>query len=743
MTDIQAPIEARIEALVAALPEKYQPIYGMPGLSDGSSRSCEDRLERIQEVASALEAELGRPLRVLDLGCAQGFFSLNLAARGYSVRGIDFLQQNVDVCRELARLHGLGDARFECGIIEDAIGGLVADHYDLVLGLSVFHHLVHQHGLPPVVALVTALAQKIRAGIYELALREEPLYWAPAQPEDPAELLSGYAFERVLSVQGTHLSGIARPLYFASNRYWYLGEQLRQFDSWRQESHGYAMGSHQGTRRYYFGDGVMAKRLSLDNAHLTAPNLTEYGNEVAFLMAGGVDGFRAPPLLFHENDGRDLWLVREALSGEILSELITQHVAFAYEYVIDGLLDQLVALETAGLYHNDVRCWNVLVSDEGVSLIDYGAISSDAKDCTWPGNLILAFLITVREIVHSHLVEPFPIRRPQFSVAVLPVRYRNAFIRLFALERKEWSYLRLREFIREDDGCPLPVPTWNELVATMERGAGRLEEALASSRQQERDLTGRLEGGVERWRAESARLEAEVISLREGQSLATAELTIARQQVQELQVENTKLHEQQATLAANLRQVHDMSAAELELFEEKTRMARRVSNEADAKVLALQAELNASLSNAHHWYLRATEFEQRLGQIYASSSWRLTRPFRGVSRLAHHPRHYARAGMVGLMHRAERHPALMRAAGHLTKLVPPLHRHLVGLALDHGVGMATPHVEPMFKSHAPGQVVNLQGLEPAEALERLSIRGRALYAKMKEDGAKGRSGAQD
>ena len=33
-----------IGALVAALPEKYQPIFAHPELSDGSSRGCEDRL---------------------------------------------------------------------------------------------------------------------------------------------------------------------------------------------------------------------------------------------------------------------------------------------------------------------------------------------------------------------------------------------------------------------------------------------------------------------------------------------------------------------------------------------------------------------------------------------------------------------------------------------------------------------------------------------------------------------------
>lgn len=61
-------------ARVAALPEKYQPIFGHPELSEGSSRGCEDRFVLIRECAQRLQGELGRPLRVLDLGCAQGFF---------------------------------------------------------------------------------------------------------------------------------------------------------------------------------------------------------------------------------------------------------------------------------------------------------------------------------------------------------------------------------------------------------------------------------------------------------------------------------------------------------------------------------------------------------------------------------------------------------------------------------------------------------------------------------------------
>ena len=44
-----------IGALVAALPEKYQPIFAHPELSDGSSRGCEDRLVLIRQCAQRLQ----------------------------------------------------------------------------------------------------------------------------------------------------------------------------------------------------------------------------------------------------------------------------------------------------------------------------------------------------------------------------------------------------------------------------------------------------------------------------------------------------------------------------------------------------------------------------------------------------------------------------------------------------------------------------------------------------------------
>ena len=449
-----------IGALVAALPEKYQPIYAHPELSDGSSRGCEDRLVLIRECARQLSTVLGRPLRVLDLGCAQGFFSLSLAAEGHSAHGVDFLDLNVNVCNALASEHPEFDASFEHGNVEDVIERLQPGDYDLVLGLSVFHHLVHERGVASVAALCRKLSEVVGAGIYELALREEPLYWGPSLPQDPAELLSSYAFIRMLARQATHLSTIARPLYFASSRYWSVADRIGLFDAWSGESHAHGLGTHQYSRRYYFGDNTLVKKMTLGMGGRAEINLQEFHNEVAFLRQPPA-GYSAPRLIAEMNDASDVFLVREMMPGRLLSELIDENLDYDADRVIADLLDQLVTLEHHGLYHNDVRCWNVLMSPEGgATLIDYGAISSERKDCSWLEDLLLSFLITTKEILERVVVPASPGREPALDFMVLPPRYRNAFVQLLGQESSRWTFAELRRRLAEAADEPVDAPEW-------------------------------------------------------------------------------------------------------------------------------------------------------------------------------------------------------------------------------------------------------------------------------------------
>ncbi|KLD73498.1 methyltransferase domain-containing protein [Xanthomonas hyacinthi] len=458
-----------IAGLVAALPEKYQPIYAHPELSEGSSRGCEDRLLLIRECARRLQSVLGRSIRVLDLGCAQGFFSLSLAADGHGVRGVDFLDRNVAVCQGLAREHPEFDAVFEHATIEEVVERLGAGEYDLVLGLSVFHHLVHAQGVARVNELCRKLADVTCAAIFEMALREEPLYWAASLPQDPAELLASFGFVRLLSRQATHLSTVSRPLYYASNRFWYVGDALGEFETWSADSHAYARGTHKASRRYYFGKDVFVKKMTLGLGGRAEINLQEFNNEVGFLQ-NPPHSYPAPRLINALNDSSDLWLVREKTEGRLLSELIDDGSPYSADRVISELLEQLVILERAGLYHNDVRCWNVLVSEDGRAvLIDYGAISDAPEDCSWLGDLLLSFLITVKEIVDRRIVPSTPGREPALDFMTLPDRYRNACIRLFGQNQRGWTFAELQVCLSESSPASMAAPEWAGIYTRLQR----------------------------------------------------------------------------------------------------------------------------------------------------------------------------------------------------------------------------------------------------------------------------------
>lgn len=472
-----------IGLLVEILPEIYQPIYQHPELSKGVSRICDDRLVHILEVYNSLQEKLGRQVRVLDLGCAQGFFSLHLAAIGAKVVGIDYLEENIKVCRALSEESKL-QISFEEGRIEDVIDKLSSDEFDLVLGLSVFHHLIYDHGFELIRKLVKKLSEAISAGIFEIALCTEPLYWGPSQPENPFEMLSEFSFTRVLDQHKTHLSDIVRPLVFASNKFWFLDKFFGRFDEFNSSPHVFEQGVYRSTRKYFFGENKVIKVFKTVNNDLRDINRTEILNEIDFLL-NPIAGFKAPELISHGENLTEIWLVRNLIEGDLLIDKLQSLDDVDSQKIIDTILNQLVVLEGSGLYHNDVRSWNVLLSKDGnATLIDYGSISKNKIDCAWPHDLLLSFILFVREVVGFAAINPGPIRCPMFDVNRLPCKYFNAFLAILSSKDKEFTFLELEKRIRFHDveininDLDL-VYGFSKLISIMEEGFLLYGEALS------------------------------------------------------------------------------------------------------------------------------------------------------------------------------------------------------------------------------------------------------------------------
>lgn len=431
--------EDAIAALVAVLPEVYQPIYGYPELSGGASRATEDRLGEIVRVYKELERRLGRPLRVLDLGCAQGFISLSLASLGASVVGVEMLPENVALCRELAAQNPGLKADFVEDRIEQFALSLVPGSFDIVLLLSVIHHVAFH--VSPEIAGTTMMRARQAASVLlaELALADEPMYWSGALPADPTTAFESAAFVREICRNGTHLSQIERPLYFVSDTCWYAASEIEFFEQVKRGGHRFAKRSFGASRTYYLSSSRILKVLSIHGEDADA-NLREVDGEAEFLQnSAASDGY--PRLIGFEKWNGNAYLLREKIAGEMLVDIIDSGRYFDYHIVIRDILVQCIELESRGLYHQDIRVWNVLRRNDGqYCLIDFGAISIDKNDCFWPQNIYIAFLVFVKDLLRAPSILVTPIR----EISVTPYGFQGHLSYWVAMLAKEplssWSF---------------------------------------------------------------------------------------------------------------------------------------------------------------------------------------------------------------------------------------------------------------------------------------------------------------
>ena len=448
-----------LRELVLDLPEVYQNIYGHPEFSNFAKRPCLDRLHPISSACSALANHLCRQIRILDLGCAQGYFSLKLAESGAIVHGIDFNHENIEVCKALACEYDALDVSFSVASAQDMIHSLKPGEYDVVLGLSIFHHLIHEQGMPYVQELIDKIASTAKAMLLELALCDEPLYWANSQPSNPRTLIDSIAFSSEILKLDTHLGDIKRPLFFASNLFTYLGGKLKPFQTWTAVSNPKAPATHENSRRFYWGEH-MSKHYLFCPKHTSQArvqvNLSEYLNEIIVLTEYGPDlGF--PALVDYGRSDTEGWIVRENIEGASLEEVISRADAnFDPETISLAILEQLVSLERLGLCHSDIRSWNIVITPAGRAfLVDHGSILQGNRDCMAPFNSCYSFALLLLSIFKGvgSAVEPIG---QAFNLSYLPSKFRRAALDMLCHPQSDSPFSAFDRIVKSASGAESP-----------------------------------------------------------------------------------------------------------------------------------------------------------------------------------------------------------------------------------------------------------------------------------------------
>lgn len=626
-----------IQQLIDNLPELYQPIFERPQLSQNCSRESADRLREITAIYKALESKLGRPLRVLDLGCAQGFFSLSLGALGATVHGIDYSERNIELCNFLAAENPNIKASFWFGKIEDFLKTLEQDQFDLVLGLSVFHHLIYEHGIEHVQSLLNSILQRCQIFIAEFALKEEPLYWGDAQPEAPRELLEDVAFVHEIARYSTHLADIKRPLFVASNVFWCLDGQIEEIEDYTKNSHAFARGAHEGARKYIFSDRHVVKIFTTYGSH-GQRNREEHRREVGFL-SNPPDGFQTPKLYSHGEKEFESWIVTERLKGQLLLDVITREESYDGKQIVHEILDQLVQLEQHGLYHDDVRVWNVWLKDDGhAQILDFGSISSESDDCVWPHNIFMSFLVFIKEVMSGKVDLP-EIRQKSISPAGMPSDFKEATYKLWKTPTNSWSFKLFSECIQSSiNGISQsqdPNTLWMGIMDgsnhALHQHLNHVEHMVNTTK---KALDDRLH---EELLKVYAKVTSDVASVRT-EAAQTAEENSAHAiselgQTSKLIAINTRLTEENSALVLQRVKLSERLAR---ITEQKTKLVEdnmRMRHELEltrVELMGSQARTAEAQAVANEAQAVANEARALVNALKTSTSWRVTAPLRGV-----------------------------------------------------------------------------------------------------------------
>ena len=126
----------------------------------------------------------GGPLDALDCGCGTGFLSLELAARGHRVTGVDFAPAMLEAARLKAAERGLA-VRFEHGDVEQL--PFAPASFDLLLCRHLLWTLPHPE------AAVAGWVRLLRPGGRLIAVESQSLDADPAAPRDNARKSQEYA----------------------------------------------------------------------------------------------------------------------------------------------------------------------------------------------------------------------------------------------------------------------------------------------------------------------------------------------------------------------------------------------------------------------------------------------------------------------------------------------------------------------------------------------------------------------
>jgi tRNA A-37 threonylcarbamoyl transferase component Bud32/SAM-dependent methyltransferase len=368
---------AQLSALLAEV-EQYQPIYGLPSLVVTPQRECRDRADAI---VRALGDVLG--LRVLDLGSSFAYMAFHLAGRGASAEAWDYDDRNTQIAQLTREINGLPVECVTRELTPATAEAVPGNRFDVVLLLSLLHHIVHFQGLDAGRTIVRTLLERVPILFVELAQAGEDaaLFWDQSQPAEAMDIFAGLDAEiEVIGNFGTHLSQTRRPLVKVTRRSVVVHGRRYAVSPPAFEAYaGSPVRAMNTPRRYWRGEDLFIKEY-LYPEPAGPDNENQIVNELSMLMRfQGWGSSRFPRLRDYCLERGRAVIVTDLVAGRLLDEDTSAARAFGVDRLAREVLESMAELEAHGIHHNDIRSWNVILGDQA-RLIDFGLSDPVARE---------------------------------------------------------------------------------------------------------------------------------------------------------------------------------------------------------------------------------------------------------------------------------------------------------------------------------------------------------------------------
>ena len=377
--------------------DPYQPIYGLAGVGQ-PQRDTNDRCEaKYNYFSKDVDS-----IRMLDVGCYFGYLSFYLADRGAKVTGWDNNELNIQIANQAQSITGI-TCNFQTKEFGDeSIGNIGKSEYDVVFILSVLHWIIALRGLDYVQDLMKELLDKVPLVIVELAQKgeSEDLYWDKAVPKNDLDIFAKVKGAKIKKIGDfpTHLSAKHRPIYAVTKGDVEVNGRHYPVEEMKLKSYSNAPSWRPNIAKYYRGKEYFIKEYSFDEGN--DQTLKYVVNEINFYLQNSSSHNKSP--INHTPDLVDFSLskhqarlVLSKFDGNLLCDVVQGLPLAKKTSIVKQILSIMREFEKNGLYHNDLRSWNIMIDKNGgTCLIDMELVSTQEYE-----NSVIAFLWVVNTVL--------------------------------------------------------------------------------------------------------------------------------------------------------------------------------------------------------------------------------------------------------------------------------------------------------------------------------------------------------